>query len=809
VVVELFDQLQRTLGAAYTVKEELGGGGMSQVFLAHDNELNREVAVKVLHADLVAGVSAERFKREIMLSANLQHPHIVGVISAGETEGLPYFVMPFVEGESLSLRLSGKRKLSVRESVSILKDVARALAYAHERGIVHRDVKPGNVLLAGGSAALADFGVAKAIHQAQHSADAGSTDQLTSVGTSLGTPTYMAPEQIAGDQDTDHRADIYAFGIMAYQMLAGAPPFAGRAGRAVLAAHVTEAPDPITAVRPDLPEGLADLVMRCIEKDPARRPQSAREIADVLDDPAFVTGSSHALSSHGLGVGLGQFAKQRLVAGLAALAIVVAGLAYLFRPGSNGAGASAPLPGAIAVLPFVNVGGDEDDAYFADGMTDELIGALNKVPGLRVASRTAAFAFKDTRATPREIGETLNVSTLLEGTVRKAGTRLRVTAQLVSSGDGLAVWSDTYDREMSDVFAVQDNLARAIVGALRERLGGDVAGDVHLQRGTRDLAAYDLYLRGRFFFQKRGEEALHRALAYFEQAVAQDSSYAAAYTGMADVYAVLPLYSSAAGDSLLPLALRAVDRAIALDSLLPAAYTSRGGILNSSWRWEAGAQDLQRAIELDPKYVTAYQWYGENLLLNGRFEEAITNFQTAAELDPFSPIITALHGVALGIVGSSDEAVQMLHKAVEVDSSLAATRLMLGTVYLYGGRGTDAVRELEAARVIGDVPAVQGMLGYAYAVTGRTEEARALLASLTAAGPGSGRAAAVARIHLGLGDPSAALSWLDRAVDLRDPFFSSEPIASPIFDAVRDDPRFAEILRKVNLDVGRLTAPRF
>lgn len=806
--MELFEQLQQTLGDAYTVEEELGGGGMSRVFLAHDNELDRKVAVKVLHADFVAGVSAERFKREIMLSANLQHPHIVGVISAGETEGLPYFVMPFVEGESLSVRLSGQRMLSVRESVSILKDVARALAYAHERGIVHRDVKPGNVLLAGGSAALADFGVAKAIHQAQHATADGSTDQLTSVGTSLGTPTYMAPEQIAGDRDTDHRADIYAFGIMAYQMLTGALPFAGRTGRAVLAAHVAEIPKPVTAVRPDLPQGLADLIMRCVEKDPARRPQSAREIVDVLDDPAFVTGSSHALSSHGLGVGFGQFAKQRLVAGLSALAIVLAGLAYLFGSGSDGAGRSRPPAGAIAVLPFVNVGGDEDDAYFVDGMTDELISVLNRVPGLRVASRTAAFAFKDARATPREIGEALNVSTLLEGTVRKAGTRLRVTAQLVSVEDGLALWSDAYDREMSDVFAVQDDLARAIAGALRERLGGDVAGDVHGQRGTRDLAAYDRYLRGRFFFHKRGEEALHRALAYFEQAVVRDSSYAAAYTGMADVYAVLPLYSSAAGDSLLPLALEAVDRAIALDNRLAAAYTSRGGILNNSWRWQAAARDFQRAIELDPKDVTAYQWYGENLLLNGRVEQAIANLRRARELDPFSPIITALHGVALGLAGSPDEAVQTLRRAVEADSSLAATRLMLGAVYLYGGRGVDAIRELEAARAMGDAPAVQGMLGYAYAVTGRTEEARTLLASLAAAGPGAGRAAAVARIHLGLGDRTAALTWLERAADLRDPFFSSEPIASPIFDSLRDDPRFAEILRKVNLDVGRLTNPR-
>jgi len=807
--MELRDRLQEILGSDFAVERELGGGGMSRVFVAMDNSLGRRVVVKVLPRDLAAGVSVDRFQREIMLVAGLQHPHIVGVISAGEIDGLPFFVMPFVEGESLRRRLERTGPITPREAVSTLRDVARALGYAHERGIVHRDIKPDNVLLTSGSATLADFGVAKALSSAR-SVISGQAGTLTSVGTSLGTPTYMAPEQVAGDAATDHRADIYAFGVMAYEMLSGTPPFHDLSLQALMAAHLTVEPVPLDQQRQGLSASLASLVMRCLQKDPALRPQSASELVEVLEDPSVLSGPSATVTHPSLRsvVGLRPGSQMKMWgAGLAVLVVAAAVASlWLVRNGDTGSSTATADHRSIAVLPLVNIGGDTANAYFADGMTDELMSALNKVPGLRVASRTAAFSYKRSNATPTEIGAALNVSTLLEGTVRRDGNRLRLTAQLIDVADGLALWSETYERELSHVFAVQDSLAQAIVGALRSRFGGVMTADAVPKRGTDNLEAYDLYLRGRYFFQQRGADGLRRALEYFEQAVSRDPGYADAYTGIADVYGQLPLYTATPGDSVLPLALRAVTRAIALDSTLAGAFASRGALLNSAWRWSEAERDLRRAIGIDPRNATAHQWYGENLLMNGRIDEAITEFQLATELDPLSPVMTALHAIALAVAGDAGAAVERAQRAVSLDSLTPVTRFMLGAVYLYVDRGSDAIPELEtAAQLAAGVATVNGLLGYAYAVTDQPDRARAVLQSIDSTNLTTGNAAAIARIYLGLGDLAAALDWLDRAAAAHDPFYGSEPLASPLFDALRGDPRFADVIRKVNLDVDILS----
>ncbi|UCD25848.1 MAG: protein kinase, partial [Gemmatimonadota bacterium] len=515
-------------------------------------------------------------------------------------------------------RLERDGPMQPREAVSILRDVARALSYAHERGIVHRDIKPDNVLLTSGSATLADFGVAKALSSAQ-SVISGETSELTRVGTSLGTPTYMAPEQVAGEASIDHRADIYAFGVMGYEMLAGTPPFHDLSLQALMAAHLGTDPVPLDQKREGLSAQLASLVMQCLAKDPADRQQSASELVEALEDatvthPSGVVGVPRRPSP----------LKKVWVAAVAAAVIVAAGATlWLGRNDNPGASASGDGQRSIAVLPLVNIGGDTSDAYFADGMTDELMNALNKIPGLRVASRTAAFSYKGSDATPTAIGEALNVSTLLEGTVRREGNRLRLTARLIDVSDGLSLWSESYERELSDVFAVQDSLTQAIVGALRGRFGGVMTADAAPDRGTDDLEAYDLYLRGRYFFRQRGAEGLYGALDYFEQAVARDPGYADAYAGIADVYGLLPLYTGVPGDSVLPLGLRAAARAVALDSNLSAAFVARGGLLNNMWQWAEAEEDLRRAISLDPRNATARQWYGENLMLNGRIDEAI------------------------------------------------------------------------------------------------------------------------------------------------------------------------------------------
>jgi serine/threonine-protein kinase len=813
-VTALRDELQKTLGASYTIERELGGGGMSSVFVARDNTLGRSVVVKVLPYELAATVSVDRFKREIMLSAALQHPHIVPVLSTGETDGLPFFIMPFVEGESLRARLT-RGPLSVRECVSILKDVARALAYAHGRGIIHRDIKPDNILLSSGSATVTDFGVAKAISAAREgnrSATPSRTGTITLVGTSIGTPAYMAPEQAAGDPDTDHRADLYALGIVGYEMLVGTPPFHGRAPQQLLAAQLTEAPAPIGTRRYDVPEALASLIMRLLEKEPAKRPKTAAEVARALEDPSVVSGTFvSAAPPHS------PRPKRVLwaLAGAGILASVAAGSAWFSNRRAPANTSSAPAAAAIAaksiaVIPLVNISRDTGDAYFAAGMTAEVTNALSRIPGLRVAAESETTV-RDRATSPIEIGKALNVNMVLVGTVQRDRGRLRVTVRLVNTADGFTVWSDMFEREVKDVFQVQDEISNAIVAAISPELSSGAAPLASTavatnNHGTTDLQAYDLYLRGRYFFDKRGEGSLRRALDYFHQAARKDSMFARAYAGLGSAYALLPLYANVRADSVMPLALDAINRAVALDSMLPEAFASRATLLQAGWRWSDAERDYQRALKLDPSYASAHQWYGELLLLNGRSSEALAQLKRATELDPLSPVSLGSYCLALAAARMPDAALVAGRRAVEIDSTLPVTRFMLGAAYLQADRIPEAISELEAAARL-DTASVQtlGLLGYAYAKSGDAKRAADLAKSLESeVGRTSGAAAAAARVYLGLGDNAHALTLLERAANDHDSFFSSESMSEKFFDSVRGDPRFAAIVRRVGLDT-RLT----
>jgi serine/threonine-protein kinase len=792
---------------------------MSSVFVARDNVLGRMVVVKVLPYELAATVSVDRFKREIMLSAALQHPHIVPVLSAGEADGLPFFIMPFVDGESVRARLA-RGPLSVREAVSILKDVARALQYAHGRGIIHRDIKPDNILLTSGTATVTDFGVAKAISASRESAKPAPgtrTGTITLVGTSIGTPAYMAPEQAAGDPSTDHRADLYALGIVGYEMLVGAPPFHGRAPQQLLAAQLTEPPQPIGQRRYDVPEALAQLIMRLLEKEPSKRPKTANEVVRSLEDPSVVSGTFASAP-----VPRRDKPKRVLwaLAGAGILASVAAGSAWFTNRHPAGAAnpavtnvAGPPVAAAksVAVLPLVNISRDTSDAYFAAGMTAELTNALSRIPGLRVATGTETAA-REQAGNPTEFGKTMTVTMVLVGTVQRDKDRLRVTARLVNTADGFTVWSDMFERESKDVFKVQDEISSAIVAAISPELstatpdtGTKAASTVATadkKQGTNDLEAYDLYLRGQFFFDKRGEAALRRALDYFEQAAKKDPSFARPYAGMANVYAVLPLYANVRVDSLMPLAMQAIDKAISLDSTLAEAFASRATLLQASWRWSDAERDYQRALALDANSETAHQWYGELLLLNARTADAQVQLKRATELAPLSPIAHGSYALALAVGHANDAAVTAGRRAVELDSGSVAARFMLGAVYAQAGRLPDAIRELEAATKV-DPSSVQtqGLLGYAYAKSGKAADAQRIERDLEASiGKVSGAAAAAARVAIGLGNNARALDLLERAVGNHDSFFSSESLAESFFDPLRNDPRFGTIIARAGLD---------
>jgi eukaryotic-like serine/threonine-protein kinase len=795
-LADLVESLTKTLGDDYTFERELLGGAMSRVFVALDRKLGRRVAVKVLSREVAAEIKTERFRLEIQLAAKLQHPHIVTLLQSGEVDGILYYTMPFIDGESLRNRLDREGALPMPEAVRVLRHIASALAYAHKNGVVHRDIKPDNVLLADEFALVTDFGVARAISESAATADA----RLTSSGVALGTPTYMAPEQALADPEIDHRADIYAFGVLAYEVLTGAPPFRGKSAQATLAAHVIQPPDPIATKRADIPPAIADMVMQCLEKKPSDRPQSAADLAPVFDSAATSSVSGQVRLA---GASLKGNRSLTWAVGAIGILAVVAVTWYVAIHNRASNPASGAEYNSVAVLPLVNVGGNQADEYFSDGMTDELANALGKLPGLKVASRTSAYAFKGKNANVGDIGRALNVKTVLAGTVRRAGNKLRVSAQLASVSDGLSLWSDTYESEARDVFTVQDDIARSIANALKLRLGSRANTFSSESRGTENLAAYDNYLRGRYFLNARGADNLRLAIAYFDSAITRDPKFARARAASATAYALLPEYTDSPPPNVSQLAHAAAAEALLLDSTLAEAYTARGLAEVHDWKFADAEESYRKALEYDPQYPTAHQWYGELLFHTGRLDPSIAQIRRAIELDPLAPINGSAIGYALIVNGQYDDAIAELKKGIEVAPALGLHHSMLALAYLMSGRQAAALPEFkEAVRLDPELALRKGLLAYAYGVTGNTAEARPIIAQLEArqkARKNSGVALAIA--YLGLKNNEKALESLKEAVDEHDISLltTSSLVPDKIWDPLRSDPRFDMILTRMNL----------
>jgi len=805
---ELGAYLQSALGDAYRIERELGGGGMSRVFLAREQTLGRDVVIKVLLPAIAAGLRGERFAREVRVAAAMQHPNVVPLFSAGDAAGLPYYVMPYVSGESLRARLTRDGRLPLADALSILRDVARALAFAHDRGVVHRDVKPENVLLAGDAAVVTDFGIAKALVAAVAGGDerperdnARDLQTLSAVGTTIGTPAYMAPEQATGDPRVDHRADVYAWGVLAYELLGGAHPFADRTTpQDLVAAHLSAMPRPLGDAAPDLSPAVSALVMRCLEKDPGRRPQSAREISDAL--AAIGTPPRRHIARWRARVrapGIVLASGLLLALGLAAYVAAAHG----HRPSTT---AARPTPPSLAVLPFDDIAGDTTDAYFGEGIADEIAAALSKVEGLRVASRTSAAAFRANHAVDvRELGRRLGVSTVLEGRVRRAGDRMRLTLQLTSVGDGMTLWSEVYERQVRDVFQVQDEVARAVVGALRARLPGAVAAPYDRRvssPGTINLDAYDLYLRANYLLERRGG-GVEKAVEYFERAIAEDSTFARAYAGLAYALELSPNFGGTPPRTVEQRATKAADRALALDSTLGEAYTALGMSHMYAYRWRQAGEAFRRAVATDPGFSPSGYIYGLYLLRVGRIDEAEEPIRRARNADPLSGTASQMLAYVLSLQGRYDESLSESRRAYELDSSLAVMHSVLAAIVLADGR-PDEARALARARL--ELP-FNGIAAYVLGATGDSAGASGIARELESRPHGEWHVArALSYAYLGLGDTARALTALEASARAGESVLI--PLADPMFDPVRRSARFAAAVRLYGLDERLLTSAR-
>jgi serine/threonine-protein kinase len=639
-MAELLDRLQAALGDAYRFERELGGGGMSRVFVAEETSLGRRVVLKVLPPDLAAGLSIDRFRREIQLAASLHHPHIVPLLSAGQAGDLLYYTMPLIEGESLRTKLAREGELPVGETVRILRDVADALVYAHAHGVAHRDIKPDNVLIAHNHALVTDFGVAKALSEST------GRSSITSVGVALGTPAYMAPEQAAADPHADHRADLYAVGAMAYEMLTGRPPFTGPTPQSVLAAHVTQHPVPVTDSRVTVPPSLAALIMRCLEKKPADRWQKADELLHQLEAMATpsagspptqaVAASSAPISPVSRIVGKRAWHRAGYLALGVGLALAVAWEVARYRGGrGDGTGGAK----TVVVLPFENLGRSEDE-YFADGITEEITNRLTGVGGLRVIARSSAKAYKNTRKSLKEIGQELGVGYVLEGTVRweRAGDttgRVRVSPELIRVSDGTNVWAHGYDAAIAGVFQMQSDIAEQVAGALDVALAAPERSRIE-SRPTQSTEAYDYYLRGRAYLQvELSGSSLRAAENLFRRAIAADSDFALAWAYLARTDDNLYWFYFDRTDARRAGVKAAADRAIALQPDLPDGHISLGyyyyhGFLD----YEHALGELDQARRLRPHDSELLAAIGFVKRRQGKFEEAFASLSEAANLDP-------------------------------------------------------------------------------------------------------------------------------------------------------------------------------
>ncbi len=783
---EQLERLRRALAGRYDLERELGQGGMATVYLATDLRHERSVALKVLRPDIAADLGADRFLLEIKTTARLAHPHILPLLDSGEVQGTFFYVMPFVEGESLRDRLERERQLPLEDALQVAREVADALAYAHSLGVVHRDIKPENILFQAGHAVVADFGIAKAI------ASAGRAP-LTATGLAVGTPAYMSPEQAAGSGALDGRSDVYALGCVLFEMLAGETPYAGPTPQAILAKKLSEPLPRISVVREVVSAEVEAALSKALARAPADRWPTAAEFAAALVAPSVVRPSE-------VGATRPVVRRYAVVAGVLLLVAAVAGV--LFNSGllrlSRGPGAAAgEALRSVAVLPFATLG-DTMQQYLGDGFTNAVIDALVRVEGLRVPASGRVFAFRGRDV--REAGRDLDVRTVVTGSVQVAGSRLRVWTRLVNVEDGTSVWSHQYSGDVAGIFPTQDSIATGIVAALQVRLASSAGPTVGRGVRTRDPEAYQLYLRGK---QAWAKGAVEQGKTLFEQALARDSTFADAWVGLAGTYSEHPSLSvpeKTAGWR------RAVERAIELDSLNGYAYTLRG-LLRwlYDWDWRRARGDMQRSVRLSPASPDVAYDYTFFLDVVGEPDSALANMRRAVALDPTNAIAYSGLASAFIFAGMPDSAVPAAKRALALDSAAYHNHQILAQLYAASGLRADAEREIGIFLRAGERnPWVPMLAAHAYRAMGRPDRARAMLRRLEAVSRRQTvEAGVMAGARLAAGDRAGALDLLEESARRHEGCLVTMLVNW--LPGLAGDPRYEAVRKKV---FGDVPAPR-
>ena len=739
------DQLARgTLFAGrYEIIEELGAGGMGRVYRAEDTKVKEQVALKLIRPEIAADrKTIDRFRNELKIARRVRHKNVTGMYDLGEEKGIHYITMEYVPGEDLRSLIRRVGQLPIAKSISIAEQVCEGLAEAHDLGIVHRDLKPANTMIdRDGNARIMDFGIALSAE----------VKGISEAGIMIGTPEYMSPEQAAG-AEVDGRSDIYSLGVILYKMLTGRLPFEADTAVDLLLKHKTEKPRDPRELDALIPESLSRVILRCLAKAPDDRWADAREFRTAL----------HAVE----------------------------------EPDKT-ASIVSPHQTSIAVLPFKNMSADPEQDYFCEGLAEELINGLTQIKDLRVVARTSAFSFQGKDIDVREIGKKLNVENILEGSVRKAGQKLRITAQLISVIDGYHLWSERFDREMNDVFAIQDEIAQAVAARMKTGLRGGRTEGVP-KRYTENVEAYNLYLKGIYWRRMLTVDRVSKSVDYFRRAIEKDPGYALAYAGLAYAYQILFFYSSAPSKDLYPMALKAAGKALKLDPELAEAHEALGVIKSYwEWNWEGAEREFRRTLELNPAYIWAHFHLANIHLYHGRFEEALSGLTKIHKIDPLNAAFLRNIGQCYLRADRHREAEEAIKSTLEIDPFLPPTWIHLGYLYLQQSRFEEALEAMKKDTVKGSFQELH--LGIVYARMGKKDKAHRILDDWQDRSKKEFVSAYfMALLSFSLGEKDRGFEWLEKGYEEHDGWLVSLKIDFLLAD-VRDDPRYKSLLKKMNL----------